>query len=325
MKEEVEVLDTELRRYLLGELSSDEEQKIEEQLLTDDNAIEQMLMVETELIDDYLANSLLPQQREKYQTLFLATREGRQRLESARVLKSQLAKFKEPELTFLNRLQALMARVLSPPVLQAVATLLVVGLGVFGWRMFVRQSEGIYLIERPLETRISGAPYAPFTGASGVPDQTDAAKMKAAEKAIQASPGAAPSPEALHKQAQTYLAQKNFPQALDKLRDAVKLSPDDPTLYIDLAVTVMEMAKSGGGEAKGEGFDTARRYLNEALRLQPNSPDALFNSALLYQAQNQWREAEAAWRHYLAVDPNSKWSKEAAQRLDAALKAQKQQ
>ena len=155
MKEEVEVLDTELRHYLLGELSSDEGLKIEEQLLVDDQTVEQMMMVENELIDDYLNGNLSPPQREQYQTLFLATREGQQKVKAARVLKSQLAKFREPEPTFLNRLRAAMAGVFSPPVLQTVAALLVVGLGVFGWRMFVHQSEGIYLTERPLEARIS--------------------------------------------------------------------------------------------------------------------------------------------------------------------------
>src|SRR6185369_5022157 len=157
------------------ELSSDEELKIEEQLLDDDNYLDQMIMVENDLIDDYLTDSLPSSQREKYQTLFLATREGQQKVKVARVLKTQLAKFREPEPTFLNRLQAVMARVFSPPVLQAVAALLVIGLGVFGWRMFVRQSEDIYLKERPLEARISGAPYAPFTGAVRVPNQADAA------------------------------------------------------------------------------------------------------------------------------------------------------
>src|SRR5207244_10126921 len=132
MKEEVEVIDTELRRYLLGELSPDKEQQIEEQLLVDDNYVEQMRMVEDELIDDYLTGTLTTPQREKYKTLFPATREGQQKIKAARVLKSQLAKFREPEPTFLNRLQAIMARVFSPPVLQAVAALLVVGIGVFG-------------------------------------------------------------------------------------------------------------------------------------------------------------------------------------------------
>nr|MDQ3014137.1 hypothetical protein [Acidobacteriota bacterium] len=159
MREEVEVLDTELRQYLLGELSSDEELKIEGQLLVDGNAIEQMMMVENELIDDYLTGTLPPSQQEKYQTLFLATREGQQKVKAARVLKNQLAKFREPEPTFLNRLQAVMTRIFSPPVLQTVAALLVVGLGVFGWRMFMRQSEDIYLKERQLEARLSGALY----------------------------------------------------------------------------------------------------------------------------------------------------------------------
>jgi tetratricopeptide (TPR) repeat protein len=323
MKEEVEVLDAELRRYLLGELSSDEEQKIEERLLVDDNYIEQMMMVENELIDDYLKGTLPSSQREKYQTLFPATREGQQKIKAARVLKTQLAKFREPEPTFLTRVQAIMAQVFSPPVLQAVAALLVVGLGIFGWRMFMRQSEGLYLSERPIEARISGAPYLPFTGASGATNQTDTAKMRAAEKAFQESTTATRSPEALHKLGNTYLSARNFSQAVTTLREAATLSSSDPALQVDLAVALMEEAKAETGAAQAQKFAESQRHLEEALRLKPNFPEALFNLAMLYQTQKQWKEAETAWRQYLAVDPNSKWSKEAGQHLDAAVKAQK--
>jgi tetratricopeptide (TPR) repeat protein len=323
MKEEVEVLDAELRRYLLGELSSDEEQKIEERLLVDGNYIEQMMMVENELIDDYLKGALPSSQREKYQTLFLATREGRQKIKTARVLKTQLAKFRERKPAFLTRVQAIMARVFSPPVLQAVAALLVVGLGIFGWRMFMRQSEGIYLKERPLEARISGAPYLPFTGPLGAASQTDTAKLRAAEKAFQESTAATRSPEALHKLGNTYLSTRNFSQAVTTLREAASLSSNDPALQVDLAVALMEAAKTETGAAPGEKFAESQKHLEEALRLKPNFPEALFNLALLYQTQQRWKEAEAAWRQYLGVDPNSKWSKEAAQQLDAAVKAQK--
>src|SRR5262249_35036349 len=156
------------RSYLLGELSSDEEEKVEERLLVDDSYVEQMIAVEDELIDDYLKGNLSQSQREKYRTLFPATREGRQKIEAARVLKNQIAKFQEqnePRPSFLTRLQAMMAQVFSPPVLQAVAATLIIGIGVFGWWMFARQSKDIYLTNRPLEARISGDPYAPFTGA----------------------------------------------------------------------------------------------------------------------------------------------------------------
>jgi len=322
MKEEVEVLDTELRRYLLGELSSDEEQKIEERLLVDDDYVEQMMVVENELIDDHLKGALSPSQREKYQTRFPATREGRQKIQAARILKTQLAKFREPEPGFLDRLRAVMARVFSPPVLQAVAALLVVGLGVFSWRMFMRQSEGIYLNERPVEARISGAPYLPFTGTAGAASQADTAKMKAAEKALQ-DPATTRSPEALHKLGNSYLTTRNFAQAAPTLREAANLAPSDPALHVDLAVALMEAAKAETGAAQGEKFAESQKHLEEALRLKPDFPEALFNLALLYQTRKQWNEAEAAWRQYLAVDPNSKWSKEAAQLLDAAVKAQK--
>jgi len=186
----------------------------------------------------------------------------------------------------------------------------------------MRQSEGIYLNERPVEARISGAPYLPFTGASGAANQTDTAKMRAAEKAFQES-SATRSPEALHKLGNTYLSTRNFSQAVTTLREAATLSSNDPALHVDLAVALMEAAKAETGAGQEDKFAESQKHLEEALRLKPNSPEALFNLALLYQTRKQWNEAEIAWRRYLAVDPSSKWSKEAAQHLDAAVRAQK--
>ncbi|MEP7342222.1 MAG: tetratricopeptide repeat protein, partial [Acidobacteriota bacterium] len=167
------------------------------------------------------------------------------------------------------------------------------------------------------------APYAPFTGIPNTTNQADAAKMKAAEKALQDSPATNQSPEALHKLGKSYLTERNLPQAFSNLSEALKLSPNDPALHVDFAVAFMELGKTQEGMAKDEAFTASQKQMEEALRLKPNFPEALFNLALLHQVKKDWKEAEAAWRRYLAVDSNSKWSKEAAQHLEAVVKAQK--
>jgi len=321
MKEEVEVQDAELRSYLLGELPSDKEQKIEEQLLIDNDYIEQMMMVENELIDDYLKNRLSAAEREKYQSLFLATREGRQKVQIARVLKSHLKPEREPSPGFLTRLQGILAKLVSPPMLQAAAAMVVLGLGLLSWRMFMDQPS-IKWSDRPVEARLSGTTYAPYSQTANSLSQAEKAKMQATEKSYQDSPAADHSPAMLRSLGEYSLKQKDFPQAVLLFSDAVKLSPNDSAKHIDLAVALMESAKTKAGDTGKEGFIASRTHLEEALRLKPDSPEALFNLALLHQMQKEWKEAEAGWQRYLTVDPNSDWAKEANRYLKAAVEAQ---
>ncbi|MEK7829672.1 MAG: hypothetical protein AAB401_01225, partial [Acidobacteriota bacterium] len=195
MKKESVENDTQLRRYLLDELPADELQLIEERLLVDNEYLEQMLIVEEDLIDDYTANKLSPQQKANYQKLFLASPEGRQKLKITQVLKKHLNDFPieiARQITFWERVQTALAQVFSPPMLKAAAAMLVLGFGVFSWYAFLQSDlktginalKSAYGDQRPLEARITGFPYAGFSGSSKFPNQTSSAKLKIADKAF---------------------------------------------------------------------------------------------------------------------------------------------
>jgi hypothetical protein len=75
-----------LIQYLLGELSEEEQTRLEERFFTDDEYFNHLLVVEDDLIDDYVHDELSQQQRARFESYFLASPQRRQRVEFARAL-----------------------------------------------------------------------------------------------------------------------------------------------------------------------------------------------------------------------------------------------
>jgi len=77
-----------LKRYLLGDLAPDEQEQIEKRLLESDPYFELLLVVEHELMEDYVGGRL--REREQFERRFLSSAEQRGDVEFARAL-TQLA------------------------------------------------------------------------------------------------------------------------------------------------------------------------------------------------------------------------------------------
>jgi hypothetical protein len=77
-------------RYLLGELSAEERRAVEEQYFHDDQLFEEFLAAEGELIDGYVQGQLPEEVREKFEAQFLATPEGRRKVELSRAVMSAM-------------------------------------------------------------------------------------------------------------------------------------------------------------------------------------------------------------------------------------------
>lgn len=339
MKNELDEQDTRLRHYLLGELSSDEEQLIEERLLIDEELKEQMLIVEEDLIDDYAAGNLSPQQQANYQKLFLASPEGRQKLQLSLILKHHLNNFSEaptPQPTFWERVQIGFAQLLSPATLKVAMAMLVVGLGAFSWWVFLRSDlsnaitalKSAYSEQRPLEFRITGFAYARFSAYASTQNQTTTAKLKAVDSAFNKLLDDKPTAESLHELGKYNLAKKNFDESVGLLTKGLALEPDNTPIQIDLAVALIERGKlslaSGQPEKAQADFQSGKINLEQAIAVSPSSLEAHFNLALLHQTTKNWSEAEKVWRHYLKLDQVSEWSQEARRYLEVAVEAQKQ-
>ena len=68
-------------------------------------------------------------------------------------------------------------------------------------------------------------------------------------------------------------------------------------------------------------LEEARQRLRQAVRLDPNHPDARYNLALVCEKLSAFDEAREHWQAYLQLDPGSPWSDYARQRLAASRAA----
>ena len=73
-------------RYLLGELSAEERENIEQQYFQNDTLFQELLHVESDLVYDYVNGELSPEQRTKFESQILSTAQGRRKVESSRAL-----------------------------------------------------------------------------------------------------------------------------------------------------------------------------------------------------------------------------------------------
>jgi hypothetical protein len=80
-----------LRRYLLGDLAPGEIAALEERLLTDSTFYEELLMMEDELIDQYLTGEQSQAEREKFETHFSVAPERQEKVRFALTLKKYLS------------------------------------------------------------------------------------------------------------------------------------------------------------------------------------------------------------------------------------------
>ncbi|HEU4389503.1 MAG TPA: hypothetical protein VFV34_16990, partial [Blastocatellia bacterium] len=73
-----------LRAYLLGKSSTEEQRRIEERLLGDDEYVELLLIVEAEMIDGYVKGEVPKAERREFEDYFLSTPERRRKVRMAR-------------------------------------------------------------------------------------------------------------------------------------------------------------------------------------------------------------------------------------------------
>jgi cytochrome c-type biogenesis protein CcmH/NrfG len=101
------------------------------------------------------------------------------------------------------------------------------------------------------------------------------------------------------------------PGAIDTLRRAVQLAPDDPAVNADLAAALAVVALQNG---RRQDTDGALAALDVAIALDPKLPEAWFNKALLLESDRRPAEAAAAWEVFLSLDSTSAWAEYARAR-----------
>jgi anti-sigma-K factor RskA len=80
--------ETQIRHYLLGILAPEQQQEVEESILTNDEQLSLVEMLEDELVDDYVQGLLSPSERTHFEQHFLCVEERRAKVRFARILSS---------------------------------------------------------------------------------------------------------------------------------------------------------------------------------------------------------------------------------------------
>jgi CHAT domain-containing protein len=327
-----------LRRYLLGELTQEEQlAPVEERLLAEDNFFEEFQLVKDDLIDQYINQQLTPEDRRRFEQHFLVTAERREDLRHAQALsryarKSRQEAEQSEEKKHLRddrpRRGFLRAWLWPTPSFRFAATLvLMIGVGFLVWRLFIYRSDvqqGLealkiaYRLQRPVEARVSGFDYAPGPTRSNE-IRVDTVSRKRAERFLFDAEKDEPGPESYHALGLFFLTDKELDQAIEQFKKALALDPNGAQIHSDLGAALLEKGKlyKLNGE-NGKSFETlseSLEHLNRALELNPNLLEALFNRALVREYMGLPQPAAEDWRKYLEKDSQSSWADEAEQRL----------
>ena len=91
--------ETMIRRYLLGDLRQEELETLECRLLSDADYLDCVSLLEEELVDEYVRGLLSPEEREKFETSFLCSPEGRREVRFAAGLRGRALEAKQTTVT----------------------------------------------------------------------------------------------------------------------------------------------------------------------------------------------------------------------------------
>jgi tetratricopeptide (TPR) repeat protein len=318
-----------LRQYLLGELSEADEGQVEVRLLEDESYFEELEVVENELIDEYVQNTVSADERAKLDSRLLRSKQQQQKLAFATALnaeseeragaKAKVVPLVRPAKRFDSYLKI------------AAAVIVAAGLLLSLWLLVGRQSDverGMIALneaqgnERLIQSRISELNYAELNNVraprSGL--QNSLARDRS-ERLLLDAVNEKQNAASYHALGRLYLAERNFVKAREQLEKALQRDPNDPQLQNDMGATLLELAQTSYGAERERYFTESLQYLDRALQTNPQLPEALFNRALVYQLMLRAPEAKEAWRKYLQTDSTSPWAREAERNLKS-LEAQ---
>jgi CHAT domain-containing protein/TolA-binding protein len=336
-----------VRRYLLQQLSATEQQSLELRLLTDEQFAEELEFVENELIDEYLAGELSADERARFEEFFLAYPERKRKLQTSQAMKRYLDANPAPVTSrpAKFRFRPGWRAVFSIPVAVPVLMLGLVAIGLVIWRVAYKSDleKGLTALNdafrnaRPVEARVSNLTYAPFDKTRGnEPANIDTLELDRAERFLSDAAKYRADAASYHALGKLFLLQKDPRKAIPYLEQAKGGDPKNAQVYADLAAAYLEKGRleleaeqADANSGKGlEDLGRSLEYLNQALELNPDLLEALFNRALVHQHQGLYQQAEADWQSYLKKDPNSAWANEAQLNLkrleEKKLKSQTQ-
>jgi CHAT domain-containing protein/Flp pilus assembly protein TadD len=328
---------TEIRSYLLGTITQeDERRKIEERLMTNDDFFQELLIQESELIQDYVDGHLNETELPAFEKNFLLSEERQHKLKVARALRRYIDEPEEAadfDVVINDKEKTSVAslwKFFSSPLPAAIFALIIITFSaLLIWKLTAHSSDNdetlaslnkAYEKGRPFEARISGFNYAPANNMRGTSkDNSDSVERELAENVALSSVRKAATAENLHELGRVRLANKEFDKAIEQLEKAERLSPQNAEILSDLGTAYLEKSKRLPAD---DGFKSdfnarALEKFEKAIQLNPNSLEARFNKALSLQELRATAEARKAWDEYLKLDSSSKWAEEVRRKLES--------
>jgi len=188
----------------------------------------------------------------------------------------------------------------------AASLMLVAAIGGLSYRQFrdplaEAKKDSATVKEGPLETRLSGFGFGPHHTKRGNEEDEDTQLSVLKGNAASLMELRGDDAKTLHAKGIGFLlADEDKKKSIGPLQAAASREQDNAQYQNDLAAALI-----AAGDAQG-----ALAACDRALRIDPNSPDALFNRAVALQALER-PEALAAYERYLKVDSTSPWADKA--------------
>jgi tetratricopeptide (TPR) repeat protein len=165
---------------------------------------------------------------------------------------------------------------------------------------------------RPIEGRLSGFRHVPRHTMRGETDgDVDISTLLLQSEAAGAAELAGDDARTLHARGIGLLLSGDAKGSIAHLQAATESDPRNAKYASDLAAALI--AAAGSDRTR---LDSAVAASDRALRIDPHSPDALFNRAVALERLGRDDDARAAYQRYLAVDSTSSWAAEARQHID---------
>ena len=169
---------------------------------------------------------------------------------------------------------------------------------------------------RAIQPRLSGGfAWAPYEGplrASEAPADPEWLKLAGAAGEIVEQANREHRPEQEHAAGLALLLIDRPLEAMTRLRTAADQSPNDAQVWSDLAAATYAAALR---LERPSLYPLALDAADRALRIDAQSPEALFNRALTLEHLGLPQQAREAWDRYLRIDASSAWADEARAHL----------
>lgn len=155
---------SDIREYLLGKLSDEEQQAIDERLMVDDELFQELEISKSELIEEYSAGELNQAEYEWFGTHYLASGEGNERRLFAAGLDAVSRRQPTPEpVGLFDRIRAFLTQRTQLAGLATVGVIVVVAIGVWIASTTPRNSLAVTLTNSTIKRSITESPYQMIT------------------------------------------------------------------------------------------------------------------------------------------------------------------